>query len=75
MPVLSATLPVPANLEAIIRSRQTNDFPNLTQSYYRAFGVLPAADETDPTARNMIDMGGWEIKAGRAPDTIPRCRS
>jgi hypothetical protein len=57
-PVLSATLPVPANLEAIIRSRQTNDFPNLTQSYYRAFGVLPAADETDPTARNMIDVGG-----------------
>jgi hypothetical protein len=25
VPVLSATLPVPANLEAIIRSRQTND--------------------------------------------------
>ena len=55
-PVISATLPVPAGLEAIIRNRQTNDFPNLTQSYYRAFGALPAADEADPMARNMIDI-------------------
>jgi hypothetical protein len=55
-PVISASLPAPASLEAIIRNRQTNDFPNLTQSYYRAFGVLPSADEADPTARNMIDI-------------------
>lgn len=55
-PVISATLPAPASLEAIIRNRQTNDFPNLTQSYYRAFGALPAADEADPMARNMIDI-------------------
>jgi hypothetical protein len=55
-PVISATLPAPASLEAIIRNRQTNDFPNLTQSYYRAFGGLPAADEADPMARNMIDI-------------------
>jgi hypothetical protein len=54
-PVISATLPAPASLEAIIRNRQTN-FPNLMQSYYRAFGVLPAADEADPMARNMIDI-------------------
>jgi hypothetical protein len=55
-PVISATLPAPASLEAIIRNRQTNDFPNLTQSYYRAFGVLPGTDEADPMARNMIDI-------------------
>jgi hypothetical protein len=55
-PVISATLQAPAGLEAIIRNRQTNDFPNLTQSYYRAFGALPAADEADPMARNMIDI-------------------
>ena len=55
-PVISATLPAPAGLEAIIRNRQTNDFPGLTQSYYRAFGALPAADEADPLARNMIDI-------------------
>ena len=55
-PVISATLPAPAGLEAIIRNRQTNDFPGLTQSYYQAFGALPAADEADPLARNMIDI-------------------
>jgi hypothetical protein len=55
-PVMSATLPAPANLEAIIRNRQTNDFPTLTQSYYGTFGALPAADQADPMARDMIDI-------------------
>src|SRR5262249_45928959 len=55
-PVISATLPVPARLEVLIRNHQTNDFPNLTQSYYRAFGSLPTADEADQMARNMIDI-------------------
>ena len=38
-PIMSATLPVPASLEVIIRNHQTNDFVNLTQSYYRTFGA------------------------------------
>src|SRR2546425_9159572 len=50
-PVHSATLPAAAGLEAIMRNRQTNDFANLTQSYYRAFGTLPAADEADGLVR------------------------
>jgi hypothetical protein len=64
-PVVSATLPVPAALEAIVRNRQTNDFSNLTQGYYQAFGALPAADEADPMTRNMID-----IDDGLAMDTL-----
>src|SRR5215831_20749528 len=56
VPVMSATLPVPANLEVIIRNHQTNDFVNLTQSYYRTFGALPAAVEADSMGRNMIDI-------------------
>jgi hypothetical protein len=55
-PVGSATLPTPATLEAIIRNRQVGDFGALGQSYYETFGNLPAADEADPTARNMIDI-------------------
>jgi len=55
-PVSSATLSAPAELEAIIRNHQTDDFPNLAESYYRAFGSLPAADEADSLARNMIDI-------------------
>jgi len=56
VPVSSATLPVPAGLDAIIRNRQINDFSSLTRSYYEAFGALPTADEADPLARNMIDI-------------------
>jgi hypothetical protein len=56
VPVLSATLPAPATLEAIIRNRQTDDFPNLTQAFYQAFGALPGADEADPMTRNMVDI-------------------
>ena len=56
MPANGATLPAAVGLEAIMRNRQTNDFGSLTQSYYRAFGTLPAADEADGLARNMIDM-------------------
>jgi len=54
--VSSATLPAPMTLESIIRNRQTNDFPTLTQSYYRAFGALPTPDEADSLSRNMIDI-------------------
>lgn len=56
VPVNSATLPAPAGLEAIMRNRQTSDFANLTQSYFRAFGALPTANEADALARNMIDI-------------------
>jgi hypothetical protein len=56
VPVNSASLPIPAGLEAIMRNRQTNDFQALTQSYYQAIGALPRADEADPLARNMMDI-------------------
>ncbi len=54
--ISSATLPAPITLESIIRNRQTNDFPGLNQSYYRAFGALPTADQADALSRNMIDI-------------------
>jgi hypothetical protein len=37
VPVGSATLPILIGLDAIVRNRQTNDFPNLSQSYYSNF--------------------------------------
>ena len=64
-PVNSARLPVPVGLDATMRNRQTNDFPSLTQSYYQAFGSLPAVDQADPLARNMVD-----IDDGLALDTL-----
>jgi hypothetical protein len=54
--VNSTSLPIPSALETIIRNRQANDFSNLSVSYYRAFGALPAPDRVDPLTRNMIDI-------------------
>jgi hypothetical protein len=74
VPVSSATLPNPSGLETIIRNRQTTDFPNLTQSYYRAFGALPAADQADSLARNMIDIDDSlalsTLKTSKATDQV-----
>jgi aminopeptidase N len=53
--ISSATLPAPIILESIMHNRQANDFPSLTQSYYRAFGALPTADEA-ALFRKMIDI-------------------
>jgi hypothetical protein len=52
----SATLPVPIALESVIRDRQTNDFGNLTDSYYQSFGALSPADQADSLSRKMIDI-------------------
>jgi hypothetical protein len=52
----SASLPHPVALETVMRNRQTNDFSNLTQSFYRTFGALPASNEADATSRNMIGI-------------------
>jgi hypothetical protein len=74
VPVGSATLPTPAGLDAIIRNRQTNDFPNLARSYYQSFGALPAADRADPLARNMIDIDDSlalnTLKTSKATDQV-----
>src|SRR5262249_49313343 len=74
MPVSSATLPNPVGLDAIIRNRQTIDFPSLTQSYYRAFAALPTADQADPLARNMMDIDDGfalnTLKTSKATDQV-----
>jgi hypothetical protein len=73
-PVGSATLRIPAGLDSIIRNRRTNDFSNLTQSYYQAFGALPAADRADPLARNMVDIDDASalntLKTSKATDQV-----
>ena len=55
-PVGSATLPIPATLDGIVRNHQTGDFGALGGSYYAAFGSLPTADQADAAVRNMIDI-------------------
>src|SRR5262245_22235873 len=74
IPVTSATLPKPSGLETIIRNRQTIDFPNLAQSYYGAFGSLPAVDQADGLARNMMDIDDTlalnTLKTSKATDQV-----
>jgi hypothetical protein len=71
-PVQSATLPGPSDLEARIRSGQTNDFAALAQSYNRTFGAVPDAKDADSTIRNLIDsddaMALGALKALKASD-------
>src|SRR5439155_23207411 len=59
---------------AIMRNRQTTDFSNLTQSYYRAFGALPTGDRVDALARNMIDIDDSlalnTLKTSKATDQV-----
>jgi hypothetical protein len=54
--VLSAQLPAPAGLEAIIRNRGTGDFGALSQAYTRTYGALPSATDAAPMDRDLIDM-------------------
>ena len=63
MPVNSATLPVPATLEATVRNGQTNDFAALTQAFYRTYGAIPSASDADPAARNLIDAANVQSQA------------
>jgi hypothetical protein len=63
--VSSASLPDPVSLETIMGNRQTNDFSNLAQSFYKTFGSLPASDQADSLSRNMMD-----IDDGLALDTL-----
>ena len=71
-PVNSATLPNPGSLEGIIQNHQVSDFPALGAAYYRTFGSLSAADEADPSARNMMDIDDGlalnSLKALKAAD-------
>jgi hypothetical protein len=53
--VRSATLQIPADLEVVMRNKQTNDFNTLTQAYYRVFGSVPPPTDADEMSRNLID--------------------
>jgi len=54
--VRSATLPVPTDLETVMRNEQTADFNILAQNYYRTYGTAPPATDADELARNLIDV-------------------
>ena len=54
--VHSATLPVPVDLEAVMRNGQTDDFNALGEAYYRIYGSVPDVTDVDPAMRNLTDI-------------------
>jgi hypothetical protein len=54
--LVSATLPVTQQLEAVMRNQQTSDFNALTTGYGNAYGPIPAATAANPQDRVLTDM-------------------
>ena len=52
----SATLPVPANLQTVMRDQQTGNFGALTAAYGETYGNIPPQATASPADRNLADM-------------------
>jgi hypothetical protein len=63
LPVASATLPAPQQLEQTLLSRSPGSVPQVTTNYAALYGtVMPATDAPQPV-RNLVDMTDAEAQA------------
>lgn len=63
LPVASATLPAPQQLEQTLLSRNPGSVPQVTTNYAALYGaVMPAADAPQPV-RDLVDMTDAEAQA------------
>jgi hypothetical protein len=56
IPIATATLANPRQLESILMSRNAGQIPNTTAGYAAVYGVVPAPQNAPPPVRDMIDM-------------------
>ena len=56
LPIGSATLVNPKQLENLLRSQHAANLPQINASYMQVFQALPAADQATATQRNLIDI-------------------
>ena len=56
IPIASATLANPRQLENILLSRNAGLIPNTTAGYAAVYGVVPTPQNAPPPVRDMIDM-------------------
>ena len=56
IPIASATLANPRQLEGILLSRNAGRIPNTTAGYAAVYGVVPTSQNAPPPVRDMIDM-------------------
>jgi hypothetical protein len=63
LPVASATLPTPQQLEQSLLSRNPNSVPQITTNYTALYGsVMPASDAPQPV-RDLVDITDAEAQA------------
>jgi hypothetical protein len=56
VPIATATLPGPQQLESILMSRSAAQIPNTPNGYANVYGVVPLAQNAPPPVRDMVDM-------------------
>jgi hypothetical protein len=56
IPIATATLANPRQLESILLSRSAAQIPNTTGAYAAVYGVVPTPQNAPPPVRDMIDM-------------------
>lgn len=63
IPVLSATLPNPQQLEQSILSRSTSAIPTITANYTAVYGPVMAASDAPQPVRDLVDATDAEAQA------------
>lgn len=56
VPIASATLANPRQLESVLLSRNAGQIPNTTAGYAAVYGSVPTPQNAPPPVRDMIDM-------------------
>jgi len=56
IPIATATLQNPRQLESILLSRSAGQIPNTTGGYAAVYGVVPTPQNAPPPVRDIIDM-------------------
>ncbi len=56
VPIASATLANPRQLESVLLSRNAGQIPNTTAEYAAVYGTVPTPQNAPPPVRDMIDM-------------------
>ncbi len=56
IPIATATLANPRQLESILLSRSAGQIPNTTTGYASVYGVVPTPQNAPPPVRDLIDM-------------------
>jgi hypothetical protein len=56
IPIATATLTNPRQLESILLSRSAGQIPNTTAGYASVYGVVPTPQNAPPPVRDLIDM-------------------